>query len=111
MKTALPGEINHPMFDRYSLVHLLKGMFARASGRDFSRTLSIAVLWEVAERPLKEHYPDLFPHATQDTLANMFGDVISTTSGWILANYLYGEKHGRSKKSSSKKGKASRRPR
>lgn len=103
MRLAKPGEINYHMFDRYSLIHVLKGMAVQVLGRDLPRTVRLALFWEIAERPLKVHYPELFPNATQDTLANMVGDVLSTTGGWMIASYLRGYTHHGKKKTGGRR--------
>jgi len=83
-RLAGPGEINHGFFDPYSLVHGLVGVGAAALGFGLWSTLALAVSWEVAEHLLKNLIPAVFPHATQDTLANSAGDVLATMIGWGL---------------------------
>ena len=84
MRTARPGEINHAFVDPWSLVHGLVGVVTAALGWGLGPTLLLAVGWEVAEHVLKEVVPAIFPHPTQDTLANSIGDVLSTALGWTL---------------------------
>ena len=85
-RTAGPGEINHAFVDPCSLVHGLVGVVAMLGlGLGFWATLGIAVSWELVEHGLKNLVPGLFPHPTQDTIANSLGDVLSTMIGWSLA--------------------------
>ncbi len=85
-RTAVPGEINHALFDPYSLVHGLVGVVAALGLRlGLWATLAIAVGWEVAEHILKNLAPQAFPHPTQDTLMNSVGDIISTLVGWAAS--------------------------
>jgi hypothetical protein len=49
-------------------------------------TLVLAVGWEVAEHVLKNLIPGVFPHASQDSLANSIGDVLASTVGWLLTH-------------------------
>ena len=83
-RTAGPGEINYAAFDRYSLAHGLIGIAAAMMGLSFWSTLAIAVGWEIAEHILKNVVPSLFSYATQDTLINSVGDVLSSLVGWAL---------------------------
>ena len=45
-----------------------------------------AIGWEIAEYPLKEYVPGLFPRHTQDRLPNMAGDVAAVAFGWWLVD-------------------------
>ena len=88
-RTAGPGEINHAFLDPYSLVHGVVGVVAvLVLGLGFWATLGIAVSWELVEHVLKNLIPAVFPHPTQDTIANSAGDVLSTMVGWSLARAL-----------------------
>jgi hypothetical protein len=84
-RTAAPGELNYPFFDVYSLAHAAVGALLRLSGLAVGWLLLIAVGWEIAEHLLKNLVPAVFPHATQDTLANSIGDVLSALAGWFVA--------------------------
>jgi hypothetical protein len=84
-RKALPGEINYPPVDRYSLAHGLIGVAAGLAGFGFWQTMGIAVGWEIVEHVLKNLVPPLFAYPSQDTLVNSFGDVISTMLGWAVA--------------------------
>ncbi len=81
-RLAGPGEINNGFVDPYSLVHGLVGVVTAALGLGLWSTLALAVSWEVAEHLLKNLIPAMFPHPTQDTLANSAGDVLATLLGW-----------------------------
>jgi hypothetical protein len=71
------------------MVHGAVGIVAvLAFGLGFWTTLGIAVSWELIEHGLKNLVPALFPHPTQDTIANSVGDVLSTMLGWSLARAL-----------------------
>jgi hypothetical protein len=83
-RTARPGEINYPPFDRYSPFHGLIGVAAALIGLGFWPTLGIAVGWEIVEHIGKNLVPSAFVYPTQDTLANSIGDVLSTLFGWGL---------------------------
>ncbi len=87
-RTAQPGEINYPPFDRYSMFHGLVGVAAGLIGLGFWPTLGIAVGWELVEHVLKNLIPALFVYPSQDTLANSVGDVLSVLFGWALATAL-----------------------
>jgi hypothetical protein len=92
--TAGPGQINHPFLDPYSFVHAAVGVLALlALGLGFWATLAVAVSWEVVEHALKNLIPGVFPHPTQDTLANSAGDVLSTMLGWSLARLGRARRH------------------
>ena len=82
---AQPGEINYPLFDRFSFVHMAIGFGYGWVGATFPVSFLLAVAWELVENPLKANFPALFPHATADTFQNMVGDVISVSVGWALS--------------------------
>ena len=84
-RTARPGEINYPPFDRYSPFHGLIGVAAALIGLGFWPTLGIAVVWEIVEHIGKNLVPGAFVYPTQDTLANSIGDVLSALFGWAFA--------------------------
>ncbi len=84
-RTARPGEINYPPFDRYSPLHGLVGVAAGLIGLGFWPTFGIAVAWEIVEHVFKNLVPSVFAYPTQDTLANSVGDVLSALFGWALA--------------------------
>jgi hypothetical protein len=83
-RLAGPGEINHGFVDPWTLVHGLVGVAAAVLGFGLWSTLALAISWEVAEHLLKNLIPMMFPHATQDTLANSAGDILATMVGWAM---------------------------
>jgi len=82
------GEINTAFLDPYSLVHALVGVVLVVFGLGLMPALAVAITWEVVEHVLKNIVPQVFPHPSQDTLANSIGDVLSTAVGWGLAAHL-----------------------
>ena len=83
-RLAGPGEINHGFVDPWTLVHGLVGVVAAALGFGLWSTLALAISWEVAEHLLKNLIPTMFPHPTQDSLANSAGDILATMVGWVM---------------------------
>jgi hypothetical protein len=83
-RLAGPGEINHGFVDPWTLVHGLVGVAAAVLGFGLWSTLALAISWEVAEHLLKNLVPTMFPHPTQDTLANSAGDILATMVGWAM---------------------------
>lgn len=49
---------------------------------------AVAVGWEFAERPLKNHVFYKMTNSTQDTLANSVVDVAATMTGWGAARLI-----------------------
>jgi hypothetical protein len=82
------GEVNHAVFDPWSLVHALVGIVMARLGAGLLPTLALAVGWEVAEHVLKNLVPALFPHPSQDSLANSAGDVLATVVAWAIATLV-----------------------
>ena len=85
---AKPGEINYPMFDRFSFVHFAIGVLYYFLGFQFPTAFILAVGWELIENPLKANLPQIFPHATADTIQNAVGDIIAVSSGWALLDII-----------------------
>lgn len=83
-RAALPGEINFPLFDRYTLAHAAMGAVLGAVGVSPRGVLALAVGWEVVERPLKVLVPAIFPSETQDSLLNSAGDIAAMVGGAYL---------------------------
>lgn len=83
---------NLDMFDRFSLVHMFFGAVTGYLGAGPLATGVLAVGWEVAENPLKDRFPGVFPHAEHDTLANATGDVLATMVGWAIGHSLRGKR-------------------
>lgn len=84
MRRALPGEINYPPVDRFTLAHLAVGFLLGAVRLPPWAIVPVATGWEVAERPLKENFPGLFPHRTQDTFANAAVDALAMIGGYYI---------------------------
>jgi hypothetical protein len=95
-RVAAPGEINHAFLDPYSLLHFAVGAILAPFLASFlgswrfglAALLIIAVGWELGERIFKDLTPAIFPHPTQDTLANSVGDVLSALAGWLVGRRL-----------------------
>ena len=83
---AHSGEINGDFVDRFTLAHAAGGAALGLMRTSFPTALVVAVGWELVERPLKDAYPALFPHETQDTLPNAVGDVLAVLGGWWLVS-------------------------
>jgi hypothetical protein len=80
--------INHSAVDRFTLAHGALGAafgFVRAP---VWATLVWALGWEIIERPLKDRWPHLFPHATQDTAINSIVDAAAGMAGWWAGEKL-----------------------
>jgi hypothetical protein len=92
-RVALPGEINHPFLDPYSLAHAGVAALLALFGFSLGSLLLIAVGWEVGEHIFKDLMPWAFPHPTQDTLANSIGDICSALAGWYLCRRLKQRTH------------------
>ncbi len=94
-RTARAGEINHAFVDPYSLVHAAVGAAFGLLGLSLGWVLAIAIGWELAEHVLKNLIPTVFPHPTQDTLANSAGDVLCALVGWAIARAAshHGHRH------------------
>ena len=82
-RAAEPGEINHAVVDRFTIAHFAVGVLMGAGRMPWWGALAIAVGWELVERPLKRSAPQIFPHATQDTVQNAVGDAVAMMAGWV----------------------------
>lgn len=82
--------VNVDLFDRYSFVHAAFGAVMGYLGVPAPVALGISIAWEVAENPLKDALPDVFPNASHDTPLNATGDVISTMAGYALGRLVRG---------------------
>jgi hypothetical protein len=87
-RTAGPGEINHAFLDPYSVAHAAVGAILASWRFSLAALLAIAIGWELAERVFKDLVPAIFPHATQDTVLNSIGDVLSAVVGWLICRRL-----------------------
>ena len=94
-RTARPGEINHAFVDPYSLAHAAVGVLLGLLGLRLRAVLAIAIGWELVEHVLKNLIPAVFPHPTQDTLANSVGDILSALVGWAIARAVIVHRHAR----------------
>jgi hypothetical protein len=82
--TAQPGTINGDLLDRFTLAHAGVGAVYGLMNLSLPAAAVLAIGWEVVERPLKDEFPELFPHSTQDTLANAALDAAAVLAGWWL---------------------------
>lgn len=80
--------MNYALVDRFTLVHAAIGGTYALLGLGAVVAFVLAVVWEVAENPLKARVPALFPNATRDTLRNAVGDVIALMCGWAIARWF-----------------------
>jgi hypothetical protein len=87
-RKARPGELNYALVDRYTAAHAAVGFILGAGRISVPKVAAFAVAWEVAERPLKDAFPELFPSQTQDSLQNATGDAISMVLGRLLWSWL-----------------------
>lgn len=85
---AKKGEINYALVDRFTFVHFMIGCFYGILGLSFLLTITLSIVWELLENPLKANFPALFPHATADTLQNSIGDCTAVILGWSTIYYL-----------------------
>jgi hypothetical protein len=76
--------INNNAVDRYTLAHFAWGVILGAARLPWWGTAGAAVGWEIIERPLKNHFPKVFPYSSQDTLANAAVDALAIMAGWGL---------------------------
>lgn len=85
---ARPGEVNGDALDRFTFGHAAAGVLLGLAGAPFWWTLSLAVLWELAEDPLKDRLPLVFPNSTHDTVRNATVDVLACLAGWAAIRAL-----------------------
>lgn len=81
-RAATGGEINGSAFDRYTVAHAASGVALGLRRIPWWAALGLAIVWEIVERPLKDRFPNWFPNATQDSLANSVVDVGAVMAGW-----------------------------
>lgn len=89
-RTALPGEINGDAFDRFTLAHAGVGVALGLLRVPWWAAVGFALAWEIAERPLKDNLPGVFPNATQDTVPNAITDAAAVVAGWALLRHMRG---------------------
>lgn len=87
-RTALPGEINHDAVDRFTIGHAAVGTIMGLARLPWWVAITVAIGWEVIENPLKDRFPQLFPHATHDTLANATFDALAMIAGYAFIRAL-----------------------
>ena len=87
-RKALPGEINYEPVDKYTLAHFAAGELMGAARLPLWMVVTIAVGWELAERPLKDAYPSLFPSQSQDSTMNATFDALAMIAGWVVFKSL-----------------------
>ena len=80
--------VNQSFVDAMSLVHIGVGIGFGLFRVRLWLTLVVAVVWEVAEHVMKNHWPQMFVFPSQDTLANAIGDVLCAALGWGLAGWI-----------------------
>lgn len=85
----MANEINIAPVDRFTLAHGAIGLLAAAARIPLPWLAAGAVAWEVAERPLKEVLPKLFPRQTQDSFENASVDALAMVGGWLLWYSLF----------------------
>ena len=87
-RTALPGEINYGLVDRWTVGHLGVGTWMGLLKLPWWGALLVSVGWEIVERPLKDRLFWKMTGATQDTLPNAVADVVATMLGWGIMRAL-----------------------
>ena len=79
--------INHDPVDRFTGAHAARGVVYGVAGVPWWAAAVAAVGWELAENPLKDRYPEWFPHASHDTAANATFDALAVMGGWALGQF------------------------
>ncbi len=87
-RTALPGEVNYGLIDRWTVGHVGVGTWMGLLRFPWWGALLVSVGWEIIERPLKDRIFWKMTGATQDTLPNAIVDVIATMAGWGIMKAL-----------------------
>ncbi len=87
-KTALPGEVNYGLIDRWTIGHVGVGTWLGLLRVPWWGALIVAVGWEIIERPLKDRVFYKMTGATQDTLGNSIADAAATMIGWGVIRML-----------------------
>ncbi len=82
---ARPGEVDHPAFDKFALVHGLAGIIMERFGARLPTALGLAIGWELLEDAVNATLPSALPYRTRETFDNKVGDVVSTMAGWALS--------------------------
>lgn len=87
-RTARPGEMNHNAVDRFTLGHGAVGVLMGLARFPPWAAVVIAVGWELIENPLKDRFPQVFPHASHDTPQNATFDVLAMLLGYAAIKAL-----------------------
>lgn len=74
--------VNQVPIDAFTALHYAGGVGMKVVGLNPPAALALAVLWELAEPPLKQRYPSQFPHPSVDSFANKCFDVIAAMIGY-----------------------------
>jgi len=77
-----PRFVNVAPIDRLSIIHTAIGVFYGLLRVPWYLTLGAAVTWEIVERQLKTHNPEVFAWPQQESFANSLMDVTVTMAGW-----------------------------
>jgi hypothetical protein len=87
-RLARPGEVNYALVDQWTLAHAAIGVLLGSQGLSPRQALVVGAAWEIAERPLKDAFPAMFPSETQDSLRNAVGDALAMAAGAWLFQYV-----------------------
>jgi len=87
-RLASRGEINGDAVDRFTFVHAGFGALMGAVNTPLWLAVTVAVGWELVERPLKNKFPHWFPNATQDRMVNLVVDAGAMMAGYGAARAL-----------------------
>ncbi len=82
---ARPGQVDYPLFDRFSAAHALVGAVMERYGASATTAAALAIGWEVVEDALNSTLPASFPYRTKETFDNRVGDVIGVLAGWGIS--------------------------
>jgi hypothetical protein len=74
--------------NRYTLVYAGAGAALGRLGFSFFEAAAVAVAWEIAQRPLREVLPGLFPDPRHDSLAGAVVDTAAVLAGWWIMGRL-----------------------
>jgi len=80
------GGINQTAFDRFTIAHFAMGVAMGVAGVPRLAALTVAIGWEIAERPLKRNFREAFPNPSQDSLQNATVDALAMTAGYCAAS-------------------------
>ena len=89
---AKPGSINSDAIDRFTLGHAGVGAVYGLLDVPWPLAVTLAIGWELVERPLKENHPGLFPYSSQDSVENAVFDTIAVLGGYSAAK-RYGQEN------------------